>query len=166
MTQLKAAILLFLTVLFGFLFVAQTANYLVTKNSLTKLQLEFSEAKQQAAEALAEATTKSRNQEAALAQAASQTRKDVDAQVTALTRQRDDLARRVRLSQEPSGQLRVSSWTPATTLGGTVPGGDPPLVLGTIGEEDVDEAARADTLRTHYLACVEQYSKARELMSH
>lgn len=162
MSGIKGFLVTFLAVAFGFLFVAQTANYVVTKRALTKLQLEFYQAKQKAVLDLAEATAKALSTEAALTEAADTSRKELNVQVTALTHQRDDLARRVRLaSADRSGELRLSAIPQTPSLGGSADRSNESLVLGSLGEADVDEAARADLIRTHYLACEAQYERAR-----
>lgn len=166
MSAIKGFVLTFLAVAFGFLFVVQTANYVVTKRQLTKVQLEFSQAKQKAAEDLAEATAQARSTEAALTEAADTSRKELHAQVDSLTHQRDDLVRRVRLATTGrSGELRLPSPSPAASLGGPAFRSEEPLVLGSLGEADVDEAARADLIRTHYLACEAQYARARSALN-
>lgn len=162
MSGIRGFLVTFLAVAFCFLFVAQTANYVVTKRELTKLQLEFYQAKQKAALDLAEATAKARSTEAALTEAADTSRKELNVQVTTLTHQRDDLARRVRLaSAGRSGELRLSALPQAPSIGGSTDRSNESLVLGSLGEADVDEAARADLIRTHYLACKAQYERAR-----
>ena len=161
MSGIKGFLVTFLAVAFGFLFMAQTANYVVTKRELTKLQLEFSQAKQKAALDLAEAMTKARSTEAALTEAADTSRKELNVQVTALTHQRDALARRVRFAATSSGELRLSTLPQAPSLGGSADRSNKSLVLGSLGEPDVEEAARADLIRTHYLACEAQYERAR-----
>lgn len=162
MSVTKDFLVTFLAVAFGFLSVVQTTNYVITKRELTKLQLEFSQAKQKAVLDLAEATAKARSTEAALTEAANTSRKELNVQVTTLTHQRDDLARRVRLaSAGRSGELRLPAIPQATSLGGSADRSNESLVLGSLGEADVDEAARADLIRTHYLSCEAQYERAR-----
>lgn len=108
-----------------------------------------------------------RQKESIMAAEAEQTRKEIHDQVTAISLQRDALAVRVRdiLKSRATGELRLPSSSTAASLGGPAFRSEESFVLGSLGEEDVDEAARAELIRTHYLACEAQYEIARTALN-
>lgn len=75
-----------------------------------------------------------------------------------------DMSRRLRLATEEAGKLaaRARQSPEATGTEGTVARSDDTLVPATIGQEDVDEAIRADDIRLSLLQCYNVYRKARK----
>ena len=76
----------------------------------------------------------------------------------------DDLRRRLRVAQ--AAAARPVAAATATASADTTPreitaGSNRPVVLGTLGEEDVSEALRAETIRAGLLACYASYDAAR-----
>jgi hypothetical protein len=87
-----------------------------------------------------------------------------DEQVKAANAVAADMSRRLRLATEEArklaSQIREGSATAGTQ--GTVARSDDTLVPATIGQEDVDEATRADDIRLSLLECYNVYRKARK----
>lgn len=87
-----------------------------------------------------------------------------DDQVKAANAVAADMSKRLRLATEEArklaAQIREGSKTAGTE--GTVARSDDTLVPATIGQEDVDEAIRADDIRLSLLECYNVYRKARK----
>ena len=118
-----------------------------------------------AASALVKREADTRVTENGLSTGASETRKVTYDQVTNLTNQRDALLKRVRNAEANANKSSVSKACTTTSTGQALDkdvGGE---LLARIGEKDVDEAIRADTLRLHLKACYLQYDAAREALS-
>lgn len=82
-------------------------------------------------------------------------------QITTLSARASVLAGRVRSAEASAATARVVSKTLATAANEQAdPVSDGPLVLGSLGVEDVEEAERADKLRVGLLACYAQYDAA------
>lgn len=144
----------------------QTNRLTTTQTELGDVTSRFAVATQKAADAQAIAKVKVEATEAALSDAATQTRKEIHDQTAALVLQRDALVGRLRVSQASrSVSTRVPETSATATLRGTLPGSDSTLFPGSFGETDVDEALRADIIRTHYLACEAQYELARTALN-
>lgn len=118
------------------------------------------------AEALVASQEETRIAENALSANAAETRKVTNDQVRTLTTQRDVLIKRVRVAEANAATATLVSKVTAATSDRAAPqgnhGGE---LLSTIGEQDVDEAIRADTIRLHLVACYRQYDQARETLS-
>lgn len=93
------------------------------------------------------------------------TRKDVTNEVTITTNERDALLKRVRNAEAKARAATVSQVGPATCAREAPPSDLGTEVLATLGEEDVEEANRADTIRVHLIACYKQYDAAREALA-
>lgn len=145
----------------------QTLRLWDAQKDLTEMEGKVSSLKLEALQAKLKGIADVRQKEARLNAEAEQTRKEIHDQVAAISVQRDALAIRVRdiLKPRASAELRLPSPPSTASLGGTTFRSEEPLVLGSLGEEDVDEAARADTIRTHYLACEAQYELARTTLN-
>lgn len=138
-------------------------------------QLDAAQAKvilseERAAAATARAVTEQalRVTEQNLQGSAAQTRKDTNHAVTLTRAQRDSLLQRVRVAEasaKSASHRCVSEATPAASVGGDRSEGDGGELLGTLGEEDVREASRADTIRLQLRACHQQYNAAREALA-
>lgn len=145
----------------------QTLRLWDAQNTLAEMEGKVSSLKLETLKAKLKGIADVRQKETLLTAEAEQTRKEIHEQVAAITVQRDALAIRVRdiLKSRASAELRLPSPSSAASLGGTAFRSEEPLVLGSLGEEDVDEAARADLIRTHYLACEAQYELARTTLN-
>jgi Na+-transporting methylmalonyl-CoA/oxaloacetate decarboxylase gamma subunit len=122
----------------------------------SSIQSEWDTERAAQGQALAAAQARVRDLESSLATTAATIRRETNEELTTLASQRDSLANRVRLAE---ARARV----PSSPAGATdVPAGpvDPqPLVLGSLGTADVDEAYRADTIRLELMACYAQYER-------
>lgn len=145
----------------------QTLRLWSAQNELGKMEGKVSSLKLETLQAKLKGIADVRQKEAHLNAEAEQTRKEIHDQVAAISVQRDALAIRVRdiLKSRASAELRLPSSSQAASLGGPAFRSEEPLVLGSLGEEDVDEATRADIIRTHYLACEAQYELARTTLN-
>lgn len=145
----------------------QTLRLWDAQKELTEMESKVSSLKLEALQAKLKGIADVRQKEALLTTEAEQTRKEIHEQVAAITVQRDVLAVRVRdiLKSRASAELRLPSSSQAAALGGPAFRSEEPFVLGSLGEEDVDEAARAELIRTHYLACEAQYELTRATLN-
>jgi hypothetical protein len=114
------------------------------------------------------AQKKLRDIEAQLVRETTTIRKQTDEKVHSLIAQRDALLRRLRLAelaQASGGKLpELSCPAPAAALDQVAPGAGATELPRPLGEQDVDEALRADTLRLHLLACYVQYERAEDAL--
>jgi len=86
--------------------------------------------------------------------------------VQALSTQRDSLLQRVRIAESNAATARLVSQAPSTSSAGRALGGsDGPELLGTLGEADVGEANRGDTIRLHLAACYAKYGEVRKALA-
>lgn len=86
--------------------------------------------------------------------------------VQTLSTQRDSLLQRVRIAESNVATARlVSQATAASSTGRTVSRSDGPELLGTLGEADVGEAHRGDTIRLHLAACYAKYGEVRKALA-
>lgn len=87
-----------------------------------------------------------------------------DEQVKAANARAADMSRRLQHATEEARKLAAKNREGSTTAGteGTVARSDDTLVPATIGQEDVDEAIRADDIRLSLLECYNVYRKARK----
>lgn len=134
-------------------------------NQINTLKLEISNNKTISAQAESKAQAEVRSTEAGLVSAAGKVNQETNEQIHSLTVQRDSLVKRLRIAQAnaATAKLVYQSTSPSTT--GSTPQGNPGAELpGTIGEEDVAEAHRADTIRLHLKACYAKYAGAEAAM--
>lgn len=116
-----------------------------------------------AADARATQISNFRKSELSLVTGASETRKITNDKVNSLNAHSTVLLERVRSAQ--AAQLdRVPSTSAVAQDGQTVARTAQPELLGTLGEADVLEAVRADTIRLHLEACYRDYDRAEEAL--
>lgn len=128
------------------------------------VQVKWDKEKAAYASQIVEAQKQLRDIEAQLVQETAEIRKQTDEKVRALVAQRDTLLRRLRLAElaqasgvKPPG---LSCASPAAAAGQAAPGAGAAELPRPLGEQDVDEALRADTIRLNLLACYVQYERA------
>ena len=110
--------------------------------------------------------TETRDKEYALAWESAQRRTQTNEATKALHDHVAVLQQRLRNAEARSITVVRVPVTPTITGPSTIARQpDQPVVLATIGSEDVDEAHRADTIRIEYLACKSQYDAVREELS-
>lgn len=113
-----------------------------------------------ASEARAVQQSNFRKTEINLGNSAAQNRKATNDQVRSLDVRSASLLQRVRnATAAQSGD--VPSTPSVTSPGQVVPRSSEPELLGQLGEEDVREANRADTIRLHLAACYADYDRAK-----
>lgn len=134
----------------------EKAAHETTKGELAKLRTD-------AAEKLAEQEKTFRATEDELRATADASRKATNEAVSEATRQRDALrAERLR-----NAALARATNTVTRTTSVASPGPTPSVdygaeLSGSIGEQEEDEALRAETLRVKYIECYSGYNEARE----
>ena len=88
------------------------------------------------------------------------TRKDANEKIAAARATADDLRSRLRkLTKTPYSLVPPPSGLAGDSAAAGI--GDGSVVLGTLGEEDVSEAERAEVIRLELLACYASYDAAR-----
>jgi len=113
--------------------------------------------------ALAREERAHREKERSLQAAAEATRKEKDAAITASNAHRDALLKRVRHAKSAAYTCVPEATTDSgnAETGSSHSGGE---LLGTLGEEDVQEAHRANAIRAELMSCYRQYDDAREAL--
>lgn len=165
-TLIKAYLAVALATVFGGLLIVQTVRLHGAQLEVAELQVEIESEKATAAHALAVSTIEARETEIALGSKAADTRKETNEQIRNLTAQRDALLKRVlnaELNAAAAGV--VSKATSATFPGAVAKGSHGGELLGSLGQEDVEEALRADSIRLQLVACYRQYEAARKALS-
>jgi hypothetical protein len=135
-----------------------------TQLDLATVRLEFSTAKTKAATELAAKEREARETETALRAETQTIKEQTNVQVQTAAAQRDALLRRLRLAQatRPVDVPGTSADPVNGQAAGPGAGGELP---GQLGEADVLEAERADTIRLHLASCYRQYDRAQEALS-
>lgn len=109
---------------------------------------------------------KNRKTENDLTVKAAETTKDTNEKTTIVYRDSDALLKRLRIAESNLATERLLSKTRTASSDGQTPivgnGGEVPA---EIGEEDVQEAQRADIIRIRLIACYKDYDDAREALS-
>lgn len=155
-----------LALVFGLLLMVQTVRLTGAQTALNKVKLELSEQKALASKAVAMATTQARETEQVLSEKASSTKKETNDQIRNLTAQRDALLKRVLNAElDAASAAVVSKATSATFPGAVAKGSHGGELLGSFGQEDVEEALRADSIRLQLAACYRQYEAAKKALS-
>jgi hypothetical protein len=116
-----------------------------------------------AAVALAKQEQEHRDKERSLQASANQSRKETDEALRLSTTRRDDLLKRLRNTKTATNHC-VSEATTTTSnaaTGSADPGSE---LLGSLGEEDVQEAGRAESIRLDLISCYRQYGDARKVL--
>lgn len=114
-----------------------------------------------AASELATAHSKARELERKLSHDATIQRKATDAEITNFSRRADALRGRLR---DYAATADAPGATAATCDQPTARGDNLAVVPARIGEQDVAEAQRADTIRLELIACYGAYDRARETL--
>ena len=110
---------------------------------------------------LGQATQNARKASESLQRAADEQRKSDNAEIHNLSTRAADLARRVRSAEGAAATARLMSQSLAASAGQADGRCDQPVVLGSLGEQDVWEAERADKLRVALKSCYASYDRAR-----
>lgn len=113
-----------------------------------------------AADARATQINNFRKSELSLVTGASETRKITNDKVSFLNSRSSALIQRMRSAQAAVKFVDLPSSTSVATDGQAVAGSAEPELLGSLGEADVLEAVRADTIRLHLEACYRDYDRA------
>lgn len=107
-----------------------------------------------------EQAEKARQKEQALQAQIDINRKDANAKITAARATADDLRSRLRKpTKTPYSRAPAPSGLAGDSAAAGISHGA--VVLGTLGEEDVSEAERAEVIRVELLACYASYDAAR-----
>ena len=110
---------------------------------------------------LGQATQNARRASESLQRAADEQRKSDNAEIHTLSTRAADLARRVRNAEGAAVTARLVSQSLAASAGQAAGRCDQSGVLGSLGEQDVWEAERADKLRIALKSCYASYDRAR-----
>lgn len=113
-----------------------------------------------AADARATQINNFRKSELSLVTGASETRKITNDKVSVLNSRSSTLIQRMRSAQAAVEFVDVPSSAPIASDGQAVAAGLAVELFGKLGEADVLEAARADTIRLHLEACYRDYDRA------
>ncbi len=136
------------------------------KVAMAEQEAAYESARANAAETLAAAQARARQAEQDTIKVAATIREESNAQILAANAVADSLRERVRNARaEAFTRTYSAAVMPRSTTVAAAPEtpvvSDEPVVLGTIGEQDVDEAERAETIRVELLGCYRQYDEAR-----
>lgn len=165
-TLIKTYLAVALATLFGGLLIVQTVRLHGAQLDVAELRVELESEKATAANALAVSTIAARETEVGLGSKAADTRKETNDQIRNITAQRDALLRRVLNAElEAAAAAVVSKATAASFPGRVAQGSDGAELFGSLGQEDVEEALRADTIRLQLAACYRQYNEAKKALS-
>lgn len=137
-----------------------TVLYFHKEAKINQLQTEISKLKEEAAlEAIKQVET-IRKVEQSLQEDAAVFRKETNDKVTAMSSERNRLLKRLRNYEARQSNTGMSE-SPSTTEAGEIASGDPlGEFLNQLGEEDVHEAVRAETIRLHLIQCYANYDRA------
>jgi len=163
--KLKAYGWMVLAILFGSLLLVQT--YRLHGAQMGELKAVTTQATERATGAanVVAATAEVRSTEQGLNAAAAYTRQETNYAVLALNTQRDTLLKRVQRAESNAATASLVSRTTAAAGDGQAAPGDPGAeLLGTYGAADVEEGARAETIRLHLKACYRDYEAARQAL--
>lgn len=116
-----------------------------------------------AAVALAKQEQEHRDKERSLQASANQSRKETNEALSLSNARRDDLLKRLRNSKATDNRCVSEATTTTSTADArsSDAGGELP---GSLGEEDVQEASRADIIRLELISCYRQYEDARKAL--
>jgi hypothetical protein len=166
MDTIKAYFYQGLCVILGLLLGIQSYRVATAQAAEWKAKNTLSTAQATVAANLALGESKNRKTEGDLVAKAADTRKDTNEKTTVVYRDSDALLKRLRIAESNLATERLMS--KAGTIGSNGQastgsnGGEVPT---EIGEEDVQEAKRADLIRIGLTACYKQYDEAREALS-
>ena len=126
-----------------------------------KLEMQISTIYQRSLERHSQDQEDARSASVVLADKATSTRKETNEKVQTASTQSADLLRRLRAAEARAIAAEQQASALATSLRQAAVRDDGAELPGQIGEEDVLEALRADTIRVHLLACYAQYDRAK-----
>lgn len=142
-----------------------TVDLGAVKLELEKAKVAYEQERAEAAIKLAQEQQRYREADQAIQKTATAIREETHAQILAANAVADDLRRRLRVaSANAATAALVSSATQVAATEQAGAGSDKPLVPAPIGEQDVDEAERADLIRVELLGCYRQYDAARSAL--
>ena len=159
MPAIVLGILLFLSIIGGLL------NNSSKNKEIDSLKLTASQLEAKSARTSLNAQVEVRSTETELSNTAADIRKTTNEKINSLTSERDTLLHRVRSAEATARKLQLSKATSTGANGQASEGSAGTELLATIGEQDVEEANRADTIRLHLEACYRQYDGAKEALS-
>jgi len=163
--KVKAHIWMGLAILVSGVLIVQSVRLHNAQQEVAAVHSYMASEQAKAAVVMAELEAKARATEQSLQTAAAEIREQTNATIRTLSFQRNDLAKRVRLAEARAHHISPLPGSDSATSPGAAPLGDyGSELLGSFGEEDVDEAYRADTIRLHLAACYRSYSEAREAL--
>lgn len=149
---------------------AITVKLKIDKDGLTlevqKAKTELASVRQKSAEHVAQVTQDFRQREAGLNQKIATQKETADETIASLRSRADALVVSLRnAKRERDSAPAVPTASAVAPDVQAVAGGDGPLVPAEIGEPDVAEALRADTIRVELLRCYAQYDAAAEALA-
>lgn len=150
----------------GSLYAIQTVKLHGVQLQLARVNIQAADERAASAAKLADAQGKLRQIEQNLNTTAFEIRKESNEKVQSLVAQRDALLRRVRLAE--AGAATSALVSRITTDPGnreTLSGDTQSELLGSLGTADVEEAVRAEIIRTELLACYKQYDSVRKSLN-
>ena len=142
--------------------IAGAGAFIANKNiQISSLKSEIVTLKDQSIRAAAQAKDEVRSTESVLAVDASTTQNQTNEQVQSLTTQRDRLLTRLRIAEANRDRTTTVS-SPATASSAPQATGlnNEAELPNQLGEQDVHEAERAETIRLHLAACYVLYDNA------
>lgn len=160
----KAYLATLLAAVFGVLLLVQSARLHTAQLKQASTATALANAQALSAEALAVSTTVMRESEQTLVSGASVTQKKTNDQIRTLTAQRDALRKRVLNAERRAANPGVPQTAPASCPGAVAQRDDGAELLGSFGQEDVEEALRGDTIRLQLAACYQRYEQARQAL--
>lgn len=165
--KLKATACAVIAVLCMLITLYQTSRLVSIKTEFQKAQLEWQTERTELATQLAKEQAKVRTAEQKLQTDVDNARKETRDEINKLNTDRDALIKRLRQSQRGIiiGSAGVSGSAQAAGDGKAAGLDVATELLATLGEEDVDEASRADTIRIALNACYRQYEAARAVIN-
>ena len=134
----------------------------VKDRRIVKLEAKISDIERESAKAEAQDERDARSASGVLASAASDTRNQTNVKVQATDNQYNALLRRLRAAESRALAAEAKAHTNAPDPREITLGDYGAELPGSIGEEDVQEAKRGDTIRHHLLACYAQYDRAKD----
>lgn len=125
-----------------------------------KLHTEYTQLKLKLSEDNTKAHVEVRSTETVLSVDVAKERNNLNEKIQSLTSERNALLKRVRNAEANLATARLSKDATVTSTGSVAESSDGTELLNTIGEEDVEEASRADTIREHLLSCYRYVDRA------
>ena len=138
----------------------------VAERRADKAELTLSQDRESAATQLAQLVQKARETEQTLVAKAAQIEGEKNAQITALDARAADLRKRLRNAEASAATARLVSGLAQPSGASEATGVDNwPVIFGSLGEQLISEAERADLIRFQLASCERQYEAARGALS-